>query len=33
MVTPSQTAIITGSFRSIGAATFRRMDLMSSSQA
>src|SRR5260221_10479718 len=31
MVTPNQTAIITGSSRGIGAATFRRMDLMSSS--
>jgi len=31
MVTPNQAAIITGSSRGIGAATFRRMDLMSSS--
>ncbi len=31
MVTPKQTAIITGSSRGIGAATFRRMDLMPSS--
>jgi hypothetical protein len=31
MVTPKQTAIITGSSRGIGAATFRRMDLMSPS--